>query len=101
MSEANKRSVEVTLHVDESACGLPESRPLRRAGLRLTEAEREAILYCVSCAQDYRERIRDGVEQVRLAHSLADWESPCDEATRHIEIAMRLGLPQTKEVASE
>ena len=35
--------VSASVHVDKSACGLPYSRPLRRALPTLTDAEREAI----------------------------------------------------------
>jgi hypothetical protein len=44
----------------------------------LTAEEREAILYCVSCAQDYRDTL-DGSEE---------------RATQMIETAMRFAMPQ-------
>lgn len=50
----------------------------------LTDAEREAILYCVSCAQDYRDRL-DGSER----------------ATQMIEIAMRCAMPQVGPAPAE
>ena len=44
----------------------------------LTDAEREAILFCVSCAQDYRDKL-DGSEE---------------RATQMIQTAMRFAMPQ-------
>ena len=35
--------VSVSVHVDKSACGLPDIRPLRRPVPKLTDEEREAI----------------------------------------------------------
>jgi hypothetical protein len=52
------------------------------ARLRLTDAEREAILYCISCAQDYRDTDHVG-----------DNNQAYDRATQLIEMAMRLALP--------
>ena len=51
----------------------------RRRMLTLTDAEREAVAYCVSCAQDYRETL-DCCEQ----------SEKYDRATRMIDAAMRL-----------
>jgi hypothetical protein len=57
-----------------------ELRPseLRPRSFTLTDAEREAILFCVSCAQDYRDTL-DGSEE---------------RAKQMIEIAMRLAMPK-------
>jgi hypothetical protein len=46
MSAASRGShgpVSVSVHVDKSACGLPDSRPLRRTVPTLTADERRAI----------------------------------------------------------
>lgn len=39
--------VSVSVHVDDSACAFPDSRPLRRTVPTLTEAEREAVEWCI------------------------------------------------------
>ena len=50
----------------------------------LTKVEREAVLFCISCAQDYRETLWNTVD---------DWEQAWDRATRNIDIAIRLTIP--------
>jgi hypothetical protein len=50
--------------------------------LRLTTEEREAILYCISCAQDYRDTLDCCHRRDRY-----------DRATQLIGMAMRLALP--------
>ena len=50
----------------------------------LTDEEREAVLFCISCAQDYRETLWNTVD---------DWEQAWDRATRNIDIAIRLTIP--------
>lgn len=56
--------------------------PARCRTTTLTNAEREAVLYCVSCAQDYRDTL-DVCEQ----------PEKYDRATQMIEAAMRLAIP--------
>jgi hypothetical protein len=51
----------------------------------LTDAEREAILYCVSCAQDYRDTLDAGAER----------------ATQMIAIAMRVAMPHVGPAPAE
>ena len=84
-SAGSRRLVSVSVHVDKSACGLPDSRPLRRPVPTLTAAEREAILFCVSCAQDYRNEIDTCDDQGRER-----W----DRATRMIDVAAGLACRQ-------
>ena len=50
--------------------------------LRLTDDQIEAILYCVSCAQDYRDTL-----------DCCDQPEQYDRATQMIEAAMRLAMP--------
>lgn len=56
--------------------------------LRLTDAEREAILYCVSCAQDVRDTI---------STTEGDGEQRVNNATLHIGIAMNLAMLRERE----
>jgi hypothetical protein len=42
-SAGSHGQVSVSVHIDDSACAFPASRPLRRPRLTLTDAEREAI----------------------------------------------------------
>lgn len=48
----------------------------------LTDSEREAVLYCVSCAQDYRETL-----------DVCDQPEKYGRATQMIDTAMRLAIP--------
>jgi hypothetical protein len=64
---------------------LVENDELKR--LRLTDDQIEAILYCVSCAQDYRDTL-----------DCCDQPEQYDRATQMIEAAMRLAMP-TKNVS--
>ena len=43
VASAGSAAASVEIYIDKSACGLPESRPLRRPVPTLTDAEREAI----------------------------------------------------------
>jgi hypothetical protein len=54
----------------------------------LTDEEREAILYCVSCAQDVRDTI---------STTEGDGEQRVNNATRHIGIAMNLAMLRERE----
>jgi hypothetical protein len=64
--------------IDEVVTGNHGIVPLYRSPT-LTDEEREAVAYCVSCAQDYRETL-DCCEQ----------SEKYDRATRMIDAAMRL-----------
>jgi hypothetical protein len=55
--------------------------------LRMTDDQIEAILYCVSCAQDYRDTL-----------DCCDQPEQYDRTTQMIEAAMRLAMP-TKSVS--
>jgi hypothetical protein len=64
--------------------------PARCRTTTLTNAEREAVLYCVSCAQDYRDTL-DVCEQ----------PEKYDRATQMIEAAMRLAIPNVGPAPAE
>jgi hypothetical protein len=53
-----------------------------RKNMTLTAEECEAILFCVSCAQDYRDTLMDVCDQPEHGR-----------ATQMIEAAMRLAIP--------
>jgi len=78
----------VSLFREHAEAGATENEaavvPLYRSPT-LTDAEREAILYCVSCAQDYRDTL-DGSEE---------------RATQMIEAAMRLAIPHVGPAPAE